>query len=375
MSATIEDVARHAGVSIRTVSRVINNRPDVADATRERVRQAIEALNYRPNSLAQSMVTGSTKTIGVVLPDISNPFFGRAIRGCEDILANAGYNIFLCNTDENLQKEQQSLELLVDRRIDGMILWGSRADCDTLEVLLGQQLPVVTVDCEAFCGNSVSLNVENRQGARMITNHLIALGHRRIGHLAGPSQRLTAQRRLAGYQHALDDATLTYDESLVTEASPSVYHGYEAALTMLQETEKPTAIFAYNDLMAIGAMLACQQLGLSVPRDIAIVGFDDIVTASLVSPALTTIRIDQYRLGVLAGQLLLERLARKHPAEPSTVSFLTELIVRNSCGAKRRSQKQTKQILEDLIAAVSLDMSSEDEEHFGIRRATQSSPY
>jgi len=367
MSATIEDVARHAGVSIRTVSRVINNRPDVADATRQRVKQAMLELKYRPNSLAQSMVTGSTKTIGVVLPDISNPFFGRAIRGCEDVLAQAGYNIFLCNTDENIKKEQKSLELLVDRRIDGIILWGSRADCTTLEGLLGRDLPTVTVDCEEFCGNNVSLKVANRQGALEITHHLIALGHQWVGHLAGPSQRLTAQRRLSGYRQALEQAGLEFEPSLVVEAAPSVYHGYQAALGLLQETNKLTAIFAYNDLMAIGAMLACQQLGLSVPRDVAIAGFDDIVTASLVSPALTTVRIDQYRLGALSGQLLLERLAQKQPGEPSTVSFPTEMIVRNSCGAKRRSQKQTQQILKDLIAAVSVDMSSEDKEVVSIQ--------
>jgi DNA-binding LacI/PurR family transcriptional regulator len=150
MSATIEDVARRAEVSIRTVSRVINNRPDVAESTRERVLRAIAELNYRPNSLAQSMVTGSTKTIGVVLPDISNPFFGRAIRGCEDVLAEAGYSIFLCNTDEDLDKEHKYLTLLVSRQVDGMILWGP-ADCDTFEALL-DPVPVV-MDCAAFCGN------------------------------------------------------------------------------------------------------------------------------------------------------------------------------------------------------------------------------
>jgi LacI family transcriptional regulator len=361
MSATIDDVARRAGVSIRTVSRVINNRPDVAETTRARVKQAMADLNYRPNSLAQSMVTGSTKTVGVVLPDISNPFFGRAIRGCEDTLAEAGYSIILCNTDENLEKEQKSLELLVDRRIDGIILWGSRADCDTLETLVGQNTPAVTIDCAVFCGNNVSLDVENRQGAQAITDHLISLGHERIGHLAGPSQRLTAQRRLLGYQQALEKNGLEFNPSLVIETAPSVYYGYHAALELLQSTDKLTAAFAYNDLMAIGAMLACQQLGLSVPRDVAIVGFDDIVTASLVSPALTTVRIDQYRLGTLSGQLLLERLTQKRSEGPSTASFPTEVIVRNSCGAKRRSQKQTQQILEDLITSVSVDMSYEND--------------
>lgn len=369
MPATIEDVARRAGVSIRTVSRVINNRPDVAGPTRVRVLEAIAALNYRPNSLAQSMVTGSTRTIGVVLPDISNPFFGRAIRGCEDVLAQAGYSIFLCNTDEDIEKERNYLTLLVDRQVDGIILWGSRADCDTLDALLGRALPSVTVDCEAFCGNVVRLDVQNVQGARAITEHLIALGHREIGHLAGPPQRLTAQRRLAGYQQALEQAGIAYAPALVVQAAPSVFHGYNAAMELVRRNAQLTAIFAYNDLMAIGAMLACQQLGANVPRDIAVVGFDDIVTASLVSPALTTVRIDQYRLGALSGQLLLQRMNQPATELPASVDFPTELIVRNSCGARRRSQKQTRAIVEDLIAAVSVDMSLDDRRALGTGRA------
>jgi len=360
MTTTIEDVARRAGVSIRTVSRVINNRPDVAGSTRERVQQAIADLSYRPNTLAQSMVTGNTRTIGVVLPDISNPFFGRSIRGCEDVLARAGYSIFLCNTDEDIEKECHYLSLLVGRQVDGIVLWGSRADCDTLEALLGPDLPVVAVDCEAFCGNVMSLDVQNYQGAQEVTTHLIALGHQRIAHLAGPAQRLTAQRRLAGYQQALELAGLALAPSLVIEAAPSVFHGYQAAQELLKQDIRPTAIFAYNDLMAIGAILACQQLGLRVPRDVAIVGFDDIVTASLVSPALTTVRIDQYRLGALSGQLLLDRMSRRQTDMSASVTFPTELIVRNSCSARRRSHQQTQQILSDLIAAVSVDMSLED---------------
>lgn len=368
MPPTIEDVARYTGVSIRTVSRVINSRPDVAQATRERVLQAIEELNYRPNSLAQSMVTGSTKTIGVVLPDISNPFFGRAIRGCEDVLAEAGYSIFLCNTDEDIQKERRYLTLLADRQVDGVILWGSRASCETLEALLGPELPTVTVDCEAFCGNVVRLDVQNIQGAQAVTTHLISLGHRKVGHLAGPVQRLTARRRLFGYQQALEQAGLEFLPSAVIEAAPSVYHGYTAALQLLQQADRLTAIFAYNDLMAIGAMLACQQLGLNVPKDVAVAGFDDIVTASLVSPALTTVRINQYRLGALSGQLLLGRMETPARNAPASVDYPTELIIRNSCGARRRSQKQTRRIVEDLIAAVSVDMSLDDRRSLGVGR-------
>ncbi|MCC7208652.1 MAG: LacI family DNA-binding transcriptional regulator [Anaerolineae bacterium] len=364
--ATIEDVARHAGVSIRTVSRVLNDRPDVAPATRARVQQAIAALSFRPNTVARSMVTGSTRTIGVVLPDISNPFFSRVVRGCEDALAQAGYNMFLCNTDEDVDKERDYLALLRDRQVDGLILWGCRLDGDALHVLIGPHLPVVAVDCTPFEGNVTRLDVANQQGATTITRHLIGLGHERIGHLAGPQQRLTAQHRLNGYRRALADAGLAAPLDYMLEAPPSVFHGYSAALELLKPERGLTAIVAYNDLMAIGAILASQQMGRRVPQDVAIVGFDDIVTAALVRPALTTMRIDQYRIGVLSGQRLIERVKQPQPAQASTAEFPTALIVRHSCGARGETETLTQEMLQDLIASISHDMQPEEKESLGI---------
>jgi LacI family transcriptional regulator len=366
MVTTIEHVARHAGVSIRTVSRVLNNRPDVAPTTRARVQQAIAELNFRPNTVARSMVTGSTRTIGVVLPDISNPFFSRVVRGCEDVLAQAGYNMFLCNTDEDVEKERDYLALLRDRQVDGLILWGCRIDGDSAQAIIGSVLPTIAVDCAPFEGNVMRLNVANRQGAYTITQHLISLGHTRIGHLAGPQQRLTAQHRLGGYLQALGEANLTPTAECIVEAAPSVFHGYTAALELLRPERRLSAIFAYNDLMAIGAILASQQIGRRVPQDVAIVGFDDIVTAALVRPALTTMRIDQYRIGVLSGQQLVERMQQAHPAQSSAAEFPTTLIVRHSCGARGESETLTQEMLQDLIASISHDMRPEDKRSLGI---------
>lgn len=349
---TIEDVAKRSGVSIRTVSRVINERPDVAEATRLRVQTVIEELGYRPNTLARSMITGQTMTIGVVLPDIANPFFGRAIRGCEDFLNRAGYSILLCNTDEDLAKEQEYLALLLDRRVDGVIIWGSRGECDTLEAMLGAEVPVVTVDCQSFYGNVVNINVQNHEGARIATNHLIESGHTEIGFLAGPATRLTATRRLRGFQSAMSDAGLIANVApLFGEAVPSVLQGYEGAVQLLTSAKRPTALFAYNDLMAVGALLAARYLDLSVPDDVAIVGFDDILMAALMDPPLTTIRIPQYELGRLTGESVLQLLA-VGSSSPESIEFPVELRVRGSSVRNLPSTQDRQSMVEDIIAAL-----------------------
>lgn len=355
MPVTIEDVARHAGVSIRTVSRVINKRPDVAASTRQRVQDVIDALGYRPNTLARSMITGQTMSIGIVLPDIANPFFGRAIRGCEDFLNEAGYSILLCNTDEDLKKEQEYLALLLDRRVDGVIIWGSRGECDILEAVLGVELPVVTVDCHAFCGNVVNINVQNHEGARMATHHLIEVGHTQIGFLAGPATRLTAKRRLSGYQQAMADAALTpLVAPLVGEAVPSVLQGYEGAKQLLSVADRPTALFTYNDLMAAGALLAARYLDLRVPDDVAIVGFDDILMSAMMDPPLSTIRIPQYELGRLTGEKVLSLLTGAS-SSPETIDFPVELRVRASSTGNQLLAQDKQVMVEDIIALLAQD--------------------
>lgn len=362
MSVTIEDVARHAGVSIRTVSRVINQRPDVAAATRNRVQAVIEQLGYRPNTLARSMITGQTMTVGVVLPDIANPFFSRAIRGCEDFLNQAGYSIFLCNTDEDLAKEQEYLALLLDRRVDGVIVWGSRSEGDVLAAAVGTELPVVTVDCHAFNGNVVNINVQNTAGARIATGHLAAAGHRRIGFLAGPVTRLTARRRLNGYLEAMTSAGLPpFVAPLVGEAIPSVLQGYEGARQLLAAPERPTALFAYNDLMAAGALLATRYFNLRVPDDVAIVGFDDILMAAMVDPPLTTIRIQQYELGKLTGAKILELLTGRISA-PETIDFPVDLHVRASSVKNKLREQEKQAMVEDIIERLADDVPGQPEQ-------------
>lgn len=353
-TVTLQDVAERAGVSPKTVSNVVNDWPYISEETRSKVQVAIAELGYRPSGLARSLVTGRTDTIGVVLPDISNPFFGQVVRGCEDVLHAAGYNIFLCNTDEDSAKEEGHLNTLVSRGVDALLVWGSRMEPERLSRLIGDKLPTVTIDCVACGSNSTCLDVDNIGGAQLATEHLVARGRRRIAHLAGPAQRLTAQRRLTGYQQALGAAGLPWEPSLVMEAPPSIRGGYLAALELLP-SQRPDALFCYNDLMAVGALVACRQIGMSVPGELAVVGFDDIVISMLVTPPLTTVRIAQYDLGRTAAELLLGRLAGKDTISRS-VLFPVQLQVRNSCGARRLSRKETQEMLTLLVTSVAVDL-------------------
>lgn len=352
---TLQDVADRAGVSAKTVSNVVHSWPYVAERTRERVLEEIKATGYRPSALARSLVTGETLTIGVVITDISNPFFGQAIRGCEDGLNDAGYSIVLCDTDENLAKERQYLDTLTGKGIDGLILWGGRSTrAEVLEAAGG--IPIVAIDAnfEADAPNITVIEIENEEGAQKAVSHLLRAGRRRIGFIAGPGQRQTEEKRLAGYRSALAEAGIAFDPCLVSPGLPSIRGGFEATLKLL-DTQSVDALFCYNDLMAIGAIVACNHKDLSIPADIGLVGFDDISISALISPSLTTVRIAQYDLGKLAASLLLERL-KGQASEARKVVFPTELQIRNSCGTKVLSRQEIRSILENMVQSMAVDL-------------------
>lgn len=354
-SATLKDVAAHAGVSIKTVSNVVNDWPYVTDETRQKVWEAIQVTGYRPNQAARSLVTGRTRSIGVIIPDISNPFFGLAVRGCEDVLFAADYSLFLCNTNEDVEREKSYLELMLRRGVDAIILWGSRLRCEELEQINATSLPLITVEhseAPTQAGHTC-INVANVDGGRLATGHLAEQGYRRIAHLGGPHGRITAMRRLQGYRQALDAHGLPYDPELVRFLPPSTRSGYKAALEILQG-DKPDAFFCYNDLIAVGALLATRELGLDVPGQVGIVGFDDILMASLTEPPLTTVRIPQYSLGKLTGQVVLESLENRRD-EPQTIDFPVELLVRASSGRDLFDGQARQEMLSRLVSAISTD--------------------
>ena len=355
-SATLKDVAKYANVSIKTVSNVVNDWPYVSDATREKVQRAIKEVGYRPNQMARGLITGQTKMVGIIIEDISNPFFGLSMKGCEDVLYEHGYTLFLCSTSGDAKRERYHLDSLIGRAVDGIILWGTRMPRDEVHGRIGDELPVLTVEFHEppFGENHAIINVDNAGGAEAATTHLIRQGRQHIAHIEGPAGLITAEGRLKGYQHAFEKAGRAIDPNIILEAQPSIRGGYQAALSLL-ERQRPDAIVCYNDLVAVGAILAARHLGLAVPKDLAVVGFDDITMASMVEPPLTTVRIPQYELGKLSGEVILKRLEQK-PAEVQSILYPLELKIRGSCGGRRMTKKQRQHLVENLISHLSVDL-------------------
>ncbi|MBI5564673.1 MAG: LacI family DNA-binding transcriptional regulator [Chloroflexi bacterium] len=330
---TIQEVAEKAGVSPTTVSHVINNSRVVADETRQRVEAAMEELHYRPNALARSLRRGQTHTLGLILPDSSNPFFAEIGHSIEAAAFEQGYSVVLCNTEGDLAKEALYVDVLSKKQVDGIIFVAAGEQTDSLRALLHHKLPVVVVDRDLPDVEIDAVLTDNRQGGYLATKHLIDLGHTRIGCIAGPSHLTPSAQRVIGYRDALTEAGLPIVDDLITRGDFHPESGYLAARSLLDGPTAPTAIFACNDLMALGALRAVAEHGRRVPANFAIVGFDDIELASFTSPPLTTIAQPKSDLGRLAVQWLIERIADK--ARPARRELLpTRLIVRGTSGGQ-----------------------------------------
>ena len=336
--ATIYDVARKAGVSPMTVSRVINGRRGVRPETREKVLRAIEETGYIPNSLARSFVLQQTKTVGLVIPDITNPFFTTLARGVEDTAAKSQFGVIFCNTDESHEKEVMYLEFLARKRVDGVILAPASRKRHSLKLLLSRNVPVVLVDREIEGLENLDLDIvkgDSVYGAYILTQHLIRLGHRRIGIIVGSREISTAEDRVEGYRKALEEAGIPLDESLIRFSSYSEEGGYTATKELLALEHRPTAIFGGNNFIAIGAILAIRELGLRVPEDVALVCFEDIDFLSKVYPFLTVVTQPAYSMGVIATELLIRRIENRDKIrERREVVLKPELIIRESAGEK-----------------------------------------
>jgi len=305
---TMADVAREAGVSLMTVSRVINHKDDVSATTRQHVLEVIELLGYRPSGIARGLATQRTGTLGLVVLDVANPFFADVARGAEEQAYVEGYNVFLCNTDEDPQRELAVLQSLEEKRVDGVVLCSSRLDSRELYAALARHPAVVLVNRRLEDDGVSTVLVDDVAGGQAATQHLLQAGHRAVGFLAGPPASHSGRERAKGYRAALADAGLPYNPAWVQPCSPVVQSGYEAAQGLLTAHPELTALFCYNDLVAVGALRACADLGRRVPDDLAIVGFDDISLAALVTPPLTTCCVARYELGTQAMQLLLDQI-------------------------------------------------------------------
>ena len=303
---TIRDVATHAGVSHQTVSRVINHSEQVTSETRERVKATIKELGYRPSRLAQSMVTQKTRTIGLVVADITNPFYFEVARGVQDTALAQGYNVFVCNTDDNPQGEQDVLTLLASQEVDGVILSTASSSDEELLAFAENYKPLVVINRDIDHPKASLVNVDICKGAKLAVEHLIDRGHTRIAMLSHEGHPPDKVRRVLGYRETLEAHGIMPNDEWLLLASPNLRGGYDATQKLLKAHPEITAIFTYNDLMAIGALRGCHDMGLRVPQDCAIMGFDDIKFSAMTQPSLSSISFDKYAVGQTAMMRLLE---------------------------------------------------------------------
>lgn len=329
---TMKDVARLAGVSTSTVSHVINNDRFVSDTIRDRVMAAVEQLNYAPSALARSLKINQTQTIGMLLTASNNPFYAEVVRGVERSCYERGYSLILCNTEGDCDRMSRSLETLLQKRVDGVLLMCTESHRPLPDTISRYpSIPMVMMDWAPFDGGIDVIKDNSLLGGEMATNYLISRGYRKIACIAGPKDKTTAYNRLEGYRQAMQQAGLPIADGYEIFGDFEFETGYRAMRRLLSLEEKPDAVFTGNDAMAVGVYHALYQLGLSVPKDMAVIGYDDIELARFMSPPLTTIHQPKDELGELAVDTLLYRL--KHPdTEPNVLVLTPELIVRNSVG-------------------------------------------
>ncbi|MFN8450062.1 MAG: LacI family DNA-binding transcriptional regulator [Anaerolineae bacterium] len=330
---TLNDVAKRAGVSPMTVSRVINNSGYIHKKTRERVEQAIAELGYVPNALARSLRFKQTKTLALLISDITNPFFTTLARGVEDAASEQGFSVILCNTDESRDKEAQYLNVVIQKQVDGVLLVPAVSSVESGKFLQDCGVPFVVLDRRAPGLEVDIVRCDTEIGAYQLTNHLIELGHRRIAALSGPMQVTTAADRIAGYHRALAEAGME-DFAREYYGGFTVKSGYDLTKQVLA-SEEATALLAANNFIVFGALRALKEANLRVPDDISVVTFDDLLEVMGVEPFLTVVRQPAYDLGRRATQLMLDRLSGAATGAPQEILLPTQLIVRQSSAAPR----------------------------------------
>jgi len=332
--ANIRDVARKAGVSIATVSHVFNSTRSVSDDVQRRVTQAAADLQYYPNHLARSLTTKRTGTVGMVVSDMSNPFFAELIRGFEAALRAHQYNLIVCNTEDDPYREEEALRLLMGKRVDGIAAAVASEKWATLQMAQDRSFPLVFIDLKVEGVAGPLVCGDNEAGAYQGVSHLIADGHSRIGILAGMPGMSSMRERLAGYHRALADHGLSRDEDSVKFSRLDVVSAAQQMEALLTQTPRPDAVFVNNNLLALGALNALQSLGLSCPEDVALACYDDAPWMTVSDPPLTVVRQPNHDMGVLAGRLLLEQI-RGDVVPRMAITLQSELVVRQSCRADR----------------------------------------
>ena len=339
MQLNIIDIAKMAGCSTATVSRYFNSPDLISEKLRSRIETVVKEMNYQPNALARGLITNETKSIGLISPDINNVFYPAIIRGIEDYLQNFGYTAFVCNTDNNIAKEKHYINTYLEKRVDGLIFVGTRPNDQKKNehiIQLSKKIPIVVIserldtiddDIRLCCIYS-----EETNGAYDAVKYLINLGHKRIAFFTSKNDVSTYVKKRLGYEKAMNEAGLQINESDIYIEEPYAGGGYRAALRMLANKERPSAVFAVSDQMAMGVIKAMHQSGLSIPEDLSLVGFSGVSISTDVFPELTTIDQEPYAMGAQASEMMLH-LIKEKASECIYIPKEAKLILRDSCRA------------------------------------------
>jgi DNA-binding LacI/PurR family transcriptional regulator len=337
MRVSIKDIAKVAGVSHSTVSRALGDSPLVSTDTKERIKLLAQEMGYSPDAQARSLVMGRTQTIGLVVTTITDPFIAEIVQAIENTAHTHGYSVILASSHADREREIAAVEMLRSKRVDGVIVTSSRVGALYQDHLDSLAVPVVLLNnhSEQRGSYTFSINVDNRRGGYGATRHLLDLGHRRVAYVRGAVERSADLMRFEGYRQALSDVGVSFDPALVVPGTGRVGGGERALPLLLKASKRPTAVFCYNDMTAMGLLRAARQMNVSIPGDLAVVGFDDIPLASYVEPALTTIAQPMGEMGQWATEMVLALVLQRGQSSEtmSNVVVQGELIVRGSSGA------------------------------------------
>ena len=332
MGVTVKEVAQAAGVSQATAARALGGYGYVSPHARRSIEQAARKLGYRTHAVAQALASNVTHTVGLVVGDIENPFFAAAARGLSDVLEQEGYTILFANSDEDLEREQRLVETFRSRRVDGLAIAPSVSTANRhLAELVAADVPLVLFDRPVRGVKADVVMVDNKRGAQTAVEHLLRLGHRRVGIVSDAPEIASSAERIQGYRTALASAGFPVDERLIALTGSSRDDGYRAAKALFRARTPPSAVFTANNLMSVGTLLALRELGLRIPDDVALVGFDDLEWTTLIEPPLTVVRQPVQEIGRQAAERLLARM-RGDGSAPRRIRLQTEFVVRGSCG-------------------------------------------
>ncbi|SDZ20689.1 LacI family DNA-binding transcriptional regulator [Tindallia californiensis] len=339
--ANIKEVAKKAGVSVATISRVLNHPETVAPARKAHVEKIMKEMNYKPNAFARGLNLNRSRTIGLLIPGLTNPLYPEIAEGVEKVAREKGYSVFLCNTEGSLEKETEHVSLLMEKRVDGLILVASELSDKKLLKMKQDKIQMVHLGRNRSGLGIPTVYTDYKMGGYIATKHLLDIGYRRIAMIQGKKDHPVDDEKIEGYKNALKEYGVTPNLDLILIGGEDITGGSIATNKLLSKEEMPQAIFAGNDLMAIGAMEALKRKGISIPHKVAVMGFDDIKPTAYVEPKLTTVSQPVHKMGLMAARLLFENLqdGRKTEEAQPEIYLQPKLKIRRSCGQDDRLQE------------------------------------